>query len=223
MTRLRGRARRHRRLMAWAPFGHWRTQTFVAALRGDGLTAPWVIDWQMNREMFDLWVETQLAPTPEAGDVVILDNLAAHRSEKSKTTLEQRGAWFLFLPPDSPDLNPIEMAFAKLKVHLRRIGGDLAVPADGELPALTGGVAVPKHERLRPVRRHPHAEALQPGIPEPRLAVRRDRQSVHLALADHHRGLALAGHPLTLALISPAVGGASGEHDCAHNGQRASQ
>ena len=122
MTRRRGRARRHRRLTARAPFGHWQTQTFVAALRSDALTAPWLIDRPMNREMFDLWVATQLAPTLEPGDVVILDNLAAHKSEKATTILEQRGAWFLFLPPYSPDLNPIEMAFAKLKAHLRRIG-----------------------------------------------------------------------------------------------------
>lgn len=72
--------------------------------------------------MFDLYVATQLAPTPRAGDVVILDNLAAHKSEKAGAILKERGAWFLFLPPYSPDLNPIEMAFAKLKAHLRRIG-----------------------------------------------------------------------------------------------------
>ncbi len=122
MTRLRGRARRHRRLIARAPFGHWNTQTFVAALRCDGLTAPWIIDRPMNREMFDLRVTTQLAPTLEPRDVVILDNLAALESEKAAAVLAERGAWFLFLPPYSPDLNPIEMAFAKLKAHLRRIG-----------------------------------------------------------------------------------------------------
>ncbi len=76
----------------------------------------------MNREMFDLWVATQLAPTLQPGDVVILDNLAAHKSEKAAAVLAERRAWFLFLPPYSPDLNPIEMAFAKLKAHLRRIG-----------------------------------------------------------------------------------------------------
>jgi transposase len=76
----------------------------------------------MNRQMFDLYVETQLAPTLQAGDVVVLDNLAAHKSAKAAAILSQRGAWFLFLPPYSPDLNPIEMAFAKLKAHLRRIG-----------------------------------------------------------------------------------------------------
>lgn len=122
MTRLRGRARRGQRYRARAPFGHWGTQTFAAALRCDGLTAPWIIDRPMNRQIFETWVETQLAPTLEPGDVVILDNLSSHKSEKAKAILRQRGAWFLFLPPYSPDFNPIEMAFAKLKAHLRRIG-----------------------------------------------------------------------------------------------------
>lgn len=121
MTRLRGRAQRGQRYRARAPFGHWGTQTFVAALRCDGLTAPWIIDRPMNRQIFETWVETQLAPTLEPGDVVILDNLSSHKSEKAKAILKQRGAWFLFLPPYSPDLNPIEMAFAKLKAHLRRL------------------------------------------------------------------------------------------------------
>jgi transposase len=122
MTRLRGRARRGQRLKAKAPFGHWRTQTFIAGLRCDGLTAPWLVDRPMNRQIFETWVETQLAPTLEPGDIVILDNLSSHKSEKAKAILKERGAWFLFLPPYSPDLNPIEMAFAKLKEHLRRIG-----------------------------------------------------------------------------------------------------
>ena len=121
MARLRGRARRGERLRARAPFGHWRTQTFIAALRHDGLTAPWILDAPMNRAIFEAYVETQLAPTLEPGDVVILDNLTSHKSEKAKAILKERGAWFLFLPPYSPDLNPIEMAFSKLKAHLRRI------------------------------------------------------------------------------------------------------
>ena len=98
MTRLRGRALRGERLRARAPFGHWKTQTFIAGLRNDGLVAPWIIDTPMTKAIFEIYVETQLAPTLE------------------------RGAWFLFLPPYSPDLNPIEMAFSKLKAHLRRIG-----------------------------------------------------------------------------------------------------
>jgi transposase len=119
MTRLRGRARCGQRLRARAPFGHWGTQTFIAALRHDRLSAPWLIDAPMNRAIFETWVETQLAPTLEPGDVVILDNLSSHKSEKAKAILKEHGAWFLFLPPYSPDLNPIEMVFSKLKAHLR--------------------------------------------------------------------------------------------------------
>jgi len=122
MTRLRGRARIGARLKAKAPFGHWGTQTFIAGLRCDGMVAPWVVDKPMSRAIFDIYVETQLAPTLTPGDVVILDNLASHKSDKAQAILKERGAWFLFLPPYSPDLNPIEMAFAKLKAHLRRIG-----------------------------------------------------------------------------------------------------
>ncbi len=120
MTRLRGRSRKGQRLKAEAPFGHWGTQTFVAALRCHGLTAPWVIEGAMNRDAFDTYIETQLAPTLEKGDIVILDNLAVHKSAKAAQCLKEKGAWFLFLPPYSPDLNPIEMAFAKLKAHLRK-------------------------------------------------------------------------------------------------------
>jgi transposase len=119
MTRLRGRSRRGQRLRMKAPFGHWGTQTFIAALRHDGLSAPWVIDAPMNRHLFEVYVETQLAPTLKPGDIVVLDNLPAHKSEKARAILKQRRAWFLFLPSYSPDLNPIEMAFAKLKAHLR--------------------------------------------------------------------------------------------------------
>jgi transposase len=108
------------RLVDHVPFGHWQTQTFIAALRHDRLDAPWVIGGPINRELFDLYVETQLAPTLHKGDVVILDNLATHRSPKAAAILKDIGAWFLFLPPYSPDLNPIEMAFAKLKALIRK-------------------------------------------------------------------------------------------------------
>ncbi len=119
MTRLRGRCRKGQRLKAKAPFGHWKTQTFVAGLRCHGVTAPFVTDGPMNRRIFEVYVETQLAPTLAKGDVVILDNLAAHKSPAADKAIRARGAWILFLPPYSPDLNPIEMAFAKLKAHLR--------------------------------------------------------------------------------------------------------
>src|SRR5215217_6864755 len=119
MTRLRGRSPKGQRLYAKAPFGHWLTQTFVAGLRCYGLSAPWVVDGPMTRRVFETYVETQLAPTLSRGDVVILDNLPAHKSAKAEKAVHARGAWFLFLPPYSPDLNPIEMAFSKIKAHLR--------------------------------------------------------------------------------------------------------
>jgi transposase len=119
MTRLRGRSRRGTRLRANAPFGRWGTQTFIAGLRCDSLTAPWVIPGAMNRIAFDTYIATQLASTLELGDIVILDNLSVHKSAKAAEILKERGAWFLFLPQYSPDLNPIEKAFSKLKAHLR--------------------------------------------------------------------------------------------------------
>lgn len=120
MTRLRGRFLKGERLRAKAPFGHWCTQTLIAGLRCGGLVAPWVVNAPMNRLIFDTYVETQLAPVIGPGDVIILDNLAAHKSQKAEKLLRAKGAWLLFLPPYSPDLNPIEMAFAKLKAHLRK-------------------------------------------------------------------------------------------------------
>jgi transposase len=120
MTRLRGRAPKGKRLPASVPFGHWKTETFIAGLRHDELVAPFVIDRPMNRRIFEAYIKTQLAPTLEPGDVVILDNLSAHKSPVAEAAIRERGAWMLFLPPYSPDLNPIEMAFSKLKSHLRK-------------------------------------------------------------------------------------------------------
>lgn len=120
MAKTTGWSPRGARLIDHAPFGHWNTQTFIAALRHDRLDAPWVIDGAMNRELFELYVETQLVPTLHPGDVIILDNLSAHKSPTAAKAMRAGGAWFLFLPPYSPDLNPIEMAFAKLKALIRR-------------------------------------------------------------------------------------------------------
>lgn len=136
MTRLRGRAPCGQRLRAQAPFGKWGTQTFIAGLRCDGLTAPFIIDRPMNRVAFDTYVQTQLAPTLRPGDIVILDNLAVHKSASAAECLKRVGAWFLFLPAYSPDLNPIEMAFAKLKAHLRAANArtfDTLVAALGDI------------------------------------------------------------------------------------------
>lgn len=122
LTRLRGRAPVGERLHGAAPFGKWRTQTFIAALTSDELIAPWVIEGAMNGAAFETYIETQLAPQLNPGTVVILDNLSTHKSPRAAQALKERGCWFLFLPPYSPDLNPIEQAFSKLKAHLRRIG-----------------------------------------------------------------------------------------------------
>jgi len=102
MTRLRGRSMRGKRLNGKAPFGHWGTQTFVAGLKCDGLIAPWVIDAPMNRAIFEVYVETQLAPTLKPGDVVILDNLSSHKSQRAETAVRARGAWLLFRSLRSP-------------------------------------------------------------------------------------------------------------------------
>jgi transposase len=120
MAKTTGWAPCGQRLVDHAPFGHWRTHTFIGALRHDRLDAPWVIDGAMNREMFDRYIETQLATTLLAGDVAILDNLSIQKSPRAARTLRAIGAWFLFLPPYSPDLNSIEMAFSKLKALLRK-------------------------------------------------------------------------------------------------------
>jgi transposase len=120
MCRTRGRCPRGARLKASKPFGKWHTQTFIAGLRCDAIIAPWIIEGAINQTAFDIYIETQLAPTLARGDVVILDNLNVHRSARAAEALAARGAWFLFLPKYSPDLNPIEMAFSKLKAHLRK-------------------------------------------------------------------------------------------------------
>ncbi|RXV58668.1 hypothetical protein C6W92_16475 [Roseovarius sp. A46] len=118
MAKTTGWSPKGTRLTCHAPFGHWNTQTFIAASRHDRLDAPWVINGAMNRDLFELYVETQLAPTLHTGDVIILDNLSSHKSPKAAKAMRAVGAWFLFLPPYSPDLNPIEMAFAKSSRHL---------------------------------------------------------------------------------------------------------
>ncbi len=121
MTRLRGRSLRRARLETDATFGHWRTQTFIAGLRVDELAAPWVLDGPMNRAAFETYIETQLTPCLQSGEVVIVDNLSSYTSTVAQAFLKAQGNWLVFLPPYSPDLNPIEMAFSKLKAHLRRM------------------------------------------------------------------------------------------------------
>jgi transposase len=120
LTRLYGRAPRGQRLVAPVPHGHWMTTTFVAALRHDEITAPCVFDGPMDGASFLIYVEHFLAPTLRRGDVVVMDNLASHKVAGVKETIEGAGATLRYLPAYSPDLNPIEQAFAKLKAALRK-------------------------------------------------------------------------------------------------------
>ena len=120
MTRLRGRARRGQRVVGPVPWGHCKITTFVAALRHDGITAPFVIDHAMTSAIFIEYVRQCLVPTLSPGDIVVMDNLQPHKNATVRELIEAAGAELRFLPPYSPDLNPIEQAFAKLKAHLRK-------------------------------------------------------------------------------------------------------
>ncbi|MEW9539592.1 IS630 family transposase [Agrobacterium radiobacter] len=119
MARLRGRAIRGERCRAGVPHGHWKTTTFTGALRLTGMTAPFVYDGAMNGNVFLAYVEQVLSPTLQTGDVVVMDNLPAHKAAGVRDAIERAGAKLMFLPPYSPDFNPIENAFSKLKAMLR--------------------------------------------------------------------------------------------------------
>ena len=120
MARRHGRAPRGERLRVGVPHGHWKTATFVAGLRSDGLIAPFVLDGPINRDAFEVYVEQVLAPALRTGDVVIMDNLSSHKGPRVREMIEAKGAQLLFLPPYSPDFNPIEKVFFKLKALLRK-------------------------------------------------------------------------------------------------------
>jgi len=119
LLRRYGRSPRGMRLRDYAPFGHWQTHTVVAGLRVDGLSAPGVFDGPIDNPTFLAYVEQVLVPTLRPGDVVVLDNLATHKQPEVQAAIERVGARLRFLPPYSPDFNPIELAFAKLKAFLR--------------------------------------------------------------------------------------------------------
>jgi transposase len=122
MARQRGRAPRGERLVSKVPQGHWKTTTFVAALRSTALTAPGVIDGPMNGNAFLAYVEQVLVPSLTPGDIVVMDNLSSHKVLGVRQAIEAAGAKLLYLPPYSPDFNPIEQLFAKLKALLRKAG-----------------------------------------------------------------------------------------------------
>jgi transposase len=120
MTRSHGRCPRGQRLVAKVPHGHWQTLTFLAALRSDRITAPCVLDGPINGLSFTAYVEQLLIPTLRPGDIVIMDNLGSHKGRAVRSAIRAVGAKLFFLPPYSPDLNPIEQVFAKLKTLLRK-------------------------------------------------------------------------------------------------------
>ena len=120
MARTRGRAARGQRLVSAVPHGHWKTTTFVAGLRHDGVTAPFVVDRPMNGSIFLAYVKQCLAPTLASGDIVVMDNLSAHKVKGVRQAIEAVGASVAYLPSYSPDFNPIEHVFAKLKALLRK-------------------------------------------------------------------------------------------------------
>jgi transposase len=128
MARPRGRCRRGERLIGKVPHGHWKITTFVASLKRHAITAPLVIDRPMNSAIFKAYLEQCLVPTLRPGDIVVMDNLSSHKSDEVREIIEAAGASLLFLPPYSPDFNPIELAFSKLKAHLRK-AAERSIPA----------------------------------------------------------------------------------------------
>src|ERR1019366_3605472 len=120
MVRVYGRCRRGERLVCKTPWGHWKTTTFTCGLRCDGLVAPWVLEGPMTGDAFLIYVEKVLVPTLSPGDTVIIDNLSSHKVASVREAIEAVGARLIYLPPYSPDPNPIELAFAKFKTGLRK-------------------------------------------------------------------------------------------------------
>ena len=121
MTRLRGRAKRGERLIDKTPHGHWKTSTLIAALGTEGVRCSTVVDGAVNADIFEAFVEQVLAPELRPGDVVAMDNLSSHKRARTRELIEAAGAELVFLPPYSPDLNPIEMVFSKIKQLLRSL------------------------------------------------------------------------------------------------------
>lgn len=122
MTRLRGRATRGERLIDKSPHGHWKTTTLIAALAIEGMKCAVVVDGAVNADIFEAFVKQVLVPELRSGDIVVMDNLSSHKRAKTRELIEAAGAELVFLPPYSPDLNPIEMVFSKIKQLLRSLG-----------------------------------------------------------------------------------------------------
>ena len=139
MAPLRGWAPRGQRLVAKVPHGHWRTTTFLAALRHDRIDAPWLLDGPIDGESFQTYVEKVLVPTLRPGDIVIMDNLGSHKGKAVRRLIRCAGAKLIFLPKYSPDLNPIEQVFAKLKHQLRKAAARTVDAVCAAIGQLLGG------------------------------------------------------------------------------------
>lgn len=145
MTRLRGRAPRGERLVDRTPHGHWKTTTLIAALGPEGVRCSTVVDGAVNRDVFEAFVERVLAPQLRPGDVVVMDNLSSHKGPRVRAMIEAAGAKAVYLPPYSPDLNPIEMVFAKIK----QLAAEPGVPDAGRPLGGDAERARPGHPRRR--------------------------------------------------------------------------
>lgn len=143
MTRARGRAKRGQRCIAAVPHGHWKTITFVGGLTLGGMIAPMMLDGPMDGIAFVAWIKQMLAPALTAGMTVVMDNLPAHKLEAVRALIEARGAKLRYLPPYSPDLNPIEMAYSKFKAFLKKAAArtlpNLTDAVSKALPTITPG------------------------------------------------------------------------------------
>ena len=144
MAPLRGWGDRSKRLIAHVPHGHWKTMTFIAALRIDRIDAPWVIDGPINGDAFRAYVEKELLPTLQPGDVVVLDNLGSHKGKAVRKMVRAAGARLFFLPPYSPDLNPIEQLLSKIKHAMQKTMGRNIKAVHDALKLILE--AIPKHE-----------------------------------------------------------------------------
>ena len=170
MARRYGRALRGQRLRMSVAHGHWKTTTFVGALRLTGMTAPMVLDGPINGLAFQAYVDQVLVPELKAGDVVVMDNLGSHKGASVRSSIEAAGARLLYLPPYSPDFNPIENAFAKLKALLRKaaertIEGLWSVPTEPPVPPSARAIAEVEEPEVRVVETP--TEAAPPAPPAP--------------------------------------------------------
>ena len=153
MARRYGRSPTHQRCVASVPHGHWQSSTFIAARRAASIAAPFLIEGAVNAEVFTAYLDQVLCPELRRGDVVVLDNLSTHKVARVAALITARGATVRYLPPYSPDLNPIELAFAKLKSHLRQAAARTLADLQG---AVAAGLTHFQPEHCKGFFRHAH-------------------------------------------------------------------